>query len=50
MKYFLIGLFAVGALLTINSIDEPKNPTTKGSAMFVVIVDALIIIGIVKFL
>ena len=49
VKWFMVGMFALGALLTVSSVGKPRSPLTSGTASFVVAVQALYIVLIVVF-
>jgi hypothetical protein len=48
-KWFLVGAFALGALLTIVSIGKRRQPLTPGTAATVVAVNAIYIVLIIVF-
>ncbi|MFE3202234.1 hypothetical protein [Embleya sp. NPDC059237] len=45
--YALIGYVALGTLLVLAAIGKPRQPITNGTAMYVVLVNAAIIVGLV---
>lgn len=45
--YCMIGMLAIGSLATIASIGKPRKPITPGIAIYVVVVSALEVAGLV---
>ena len=48
-KWFLVGLFALGAVLTTASVGEERKPVSATSAAVVLAADMLLIAGLLYF-
>ncbi|MEU0937600.1 hypothetical protein [Embleya sp. NPDC005971] len=48
--YVLIGYFILGAMVTMAIVGKPRLPITNGAAMFVVLANAVITVGLVMTL
>lgn len=49
VKWVIVGMFALGALITITAVGKPRKPLTPGTAAYVVAVNALYIVLIAIF-
>jgi len=47
--WFLAVFFALNGVLVAGSVGEPRKPLTSGTAAFVVVLDALLIVGLFAF-
>lgn len=47
--WVLVGIISLNALATVGMIDEPRQPISKVTAMFTVVVNALMVVGILKY-
>lgn len=50
VKWTLVGLFTVNALLTVKDVNRPRKPITPGIATIVVAIAALLVTGIIIYL
>jgi hypothetical protein len=44
--YILLGLWILGALLTVGQIGKPRQPTTPSVGVIIVVLDLLLIAGL----
>lgn len=49
VKWLIVGMFALGALLTIAAVGRPRKPMTSGTAATVVAFNALYIVLMIVF-
>lgn len=49
VKFFLVGMFAMGALLTVGLVGKPRKPLTSGTAALTVFFNAVYIVLILAF-
>ena len=47
MDWVLVTFFGLGALLTVLQINEPRKPINPPTAAWIVIIEALLILGVV---
>lgn len=47
--WFLAGWFLLGAVLVVASVGQPREPITRESAAFSVVICALLILGLFAF-
>jgi hypothetical protein len=45
--WLLVGLIALGGLLSVGQIGRPREPLTPGTGALIVVLDALLILGVV---
>lgn len=48
-SYTLIILLLLGTGLTLGRIDQPRKPTTAGDALFSVVLNVGVVIGIIHY-
>jgi hypothetical protein len=46
-KWFIVGMMALGALLTVSAVGKARKPLTSGTAAVVVAANAVYIVAIV---